>query len=200
VLDDLADDPLLSEIEVIAQRHSQVDELEPPDGCDAATVVRVGDPGPAPTTPTGLPNGTYRVEISQQDVVAAGFGEDDSSAGLWTLTIADDTYRLDCTPVSPPGNIDCWYGQVLPADFVANPRLIGPVTGDQTTAFFVHDPALEAELTDCDPDTSGKPSSCGQEWPTKVSWQLDGDTLTFSAQVATEPAYPLVVKPWTRIG
>jgi TRAP-type C4-dicarboxylate transport system substrate-binding protein len=198
VLDDLADDPLLARLEAIAAEHPDPDALVVPPSC-GGSAVRTGDPGPVPTTPTGLPNGTYRVEIGQQDVVAAGFGEDDASAGLWTLTVADGTYQLDCTPISPPGNIDCWYGQVLPADVDWNPREVGTVTGDATTAFFAHDPEREARLTDCDPSSSGEPSSCGDLWRTKVTWTLDGDAVTFTDQVATEPNYPFAIKPWTKI-
>ena len=200
VLDDLADDPLLAQLEAIAAEHPDPEGLAVPASCGGGSAVRTGDPGPIPTTPTGLPNGTYRAEISQQDVVEAGFGEDDASAGLWTLTVADGSYQIDCTPVSPPGNIDCWYGQVLPADVDWNPREVGTVTGDASTAFFAHDPELEAELTDCDPSSSDTPSSCGEPWRTKVTWTLEGDVLTFTDQVATEPNYPFVVEPWTKIG
>jgi hypothetical protein len=198
VLDSLADDPVLSEIQAIAARYPAPDVLEVPAEC-AGGSVRRGDPGPAPTTPTGLPNGTYRAEITQQDVVDAGFGQDDASAGLYTLTIEDGTYRIDCTPISPPGSVDCWYGQVLPADVDWNPREVGTVTGGATTAYFAHDPALEAQLTDCNPETSGQPSSCGEPWRLSVTWRLDGEMLTFDDQVATEPNYPFAVKPWTKI-
>jgi TRAP-type C4-dicarboxylate transport system substrate-binding protein len=199
VLDQFADDPLLDEIEAIAARHPEPEALEAPPACSSQASMRIADPGPPPATPTGLPNGTYRVDVSQQDIVDAGFGEDDASAGLYTLTVRDGRYQIDCAPISPPGNIDCWYGQVLPADFDWNPREVGTVTGNADTAYFAHDPELEAQLTDCDPDTSGQPSSCGDPWRTRVAWTLDGDSLTFSDQVATEPNYPFAVKPWTKI-
>ncbi len=53
-----------------------------------------------------LPDGVYRVEISLDDVEAAGLSNADGPTGIWTLEIDDGTWVQSCVPLDLPGT-DC---------------------------------------------------------------------------------------------
>lgn len=200
VLDDLSEDPALAEVRSIGERHP-ADALTVPDGCDGGALARVGDPGPIPDDPAGIPDGTYRVEITEADLAASGLGEPGvGQSGTWTLTIDSGDFRLECAVVSPPGGTDCEYAQRLPSDVDWSPRYLGAVTGRGDIAVFVNDPRLEEAETDCRLTEEPTPDSCAPSSAVRVRWSLDGISLTFSDQVAElSPAYFLVLEPWQKI-
>jgi TRAP-type C4-dicarboxylate transport system substrate-binding protein len=198
VVDELAADPLFAELRRIADAHP-TDVLEVPADCAPRATVRTGDPGPEPAGP-GVADGVYRVEITPDEVSASGFGQPaEGVSGIWTLTVQQGHYVLDCEPASPSSGVDCTYGEELPPGFDYNPREIGALSGSGDTVYFAHDPALEAQMTDCDPGQSETPESCGPPWRTRMHWSLDGDRLVFVDQVATEPGYFWVIEPWQKI-
>jgi TRAP-type C4-dicarboxylate transport system substrate-binding protein len=202
VIAGLAEDPLWPQLQAIAERHPEPEELDVPAGCTARATTVSGDPGPAPSSPAGLPEGRYRVQITQADLEAAGLdpGKAEGQAGTYTLTVSDGSYQIDCTPVSPPGGLDCWYAQRLPVGFDYNPREVGTITGQGDTVFLAHDPEREQQLTDCvvDPNQAG-PDYCAGQIRTRVTWTLEGDVLEFGDQTSTEPWWAMSIKPWTRI-
>ncbi|WP_193315332.1 TRAP transporter substrate-binding protein [Nostocoides sp. F2B08] len=201
VLASLSTDPLLADLQRIGANHD-------PDILDAARCrpkVTYSKVAPSeltvPDTPSSLPDGTYRVEIDIEDIRASGLGPPAySSTGIWTLTVSGTEYAIDCAPLRNPTGIDCAHAEELPDDFDYNPREVGVITGDDDVAYFHHDKATEAGLTDCDPQIAGGPLSCFPSSTNRVSWSLDGDELTFSDLVADEPALYYIVEPWRRIG
>jgi hypothetical protein len=202
VIEGLSGDPLWPQLQALADRYPEPTELNVPDHCSARVTTVSRDPGPIPDTPADLPDGRYRVQITQADLDASGMdaGKAEGQAGTYTLTVSDGSYQVDCTPISPPGGLDCWYAQPLAAGFDYNPREVGTITGHGDTIYLVHDPEREQQLTDCrvDPTRTG-PDYCAGEMRTRVTWALEGDRLTFGDQMSTEPWWAMSIKPWTRI-
>lgn len=196
----LGEDPLLAELQRIAARHP-LDVLDTGRCSARAAYTRVG-PGEleVPDTRSGLPDGVYRAEIDLDDVEAAGLTrEAEGATGVWTLTVADGTFQLDCTPLRASTGVDCDFAEELPPDVDTNPREVGALTGDAGTAFLTHDTAEEARLTDCDPEVEQGPTSCLPPMTNRVSWSLEGDVLTLSDLTSEDPSFYLVIRPWQRI-
>lgn len=199
VLARMAEDPLFDEIATIAARHPDTGSLDPA-RCRAPVSTRRVEHLDVPTTPADLPSGVYRVEIDRSAVEASGIGSPaEGITGVWTLTVDGQEYAVDCTPLRDSTGIDCTYGEELPPDFDYNPREVGRIAGGGSTVYFTHDMALEARLTDCDPTRTDGPTSCFPTSTNRLTWQLDGDILTFGDLVAEEPAYYFVAAPWRRI-
>ena len=191
VIDALSADPaerdLLDAVAQVATEHPGIDVPVIPASCrdDGG-----GEPEVAGST-APIPDGMYRVDVSLDDLDAAGMNNANGYTGTWTITVDDGTYAYTCRPNALPdtdcGNTsyesDADYAQVLEA---------GHLRGDDRSVQFVYDEAVHRSLADC--------GECETQ-PTKhVGWVLEGDQLTFTD--IGEPVVDglLIVEPWTKVG
>jgi TRAP-type C4-dicarboxylate transport system substrate-binding protein len=187
VLDGLAADPangtLLTEIRAIAADHPVPDVPTVPEACGQGTADDK-PAGRAPDQVSDLPDGEYRVEITTDDLTAAGLDNHDGKSGTWTLTVREGTYEMRCRPLDDPG-IDC--GHSVEDD----PLDAGYLRGTGNTVTFVHDPELVSKLSGCKlPVSESLPGHCGPGGGGPLTWKVEGDSLTFSGDL----------EPWTKIG
>jgi TRAP-type C4-dicarboxylate transport system substrate-binding protein len=194
VLDGLAADPasgaVLKEIQVVAANYPDPDIPTVPADCQQKTVDE--QPAGASTEEASdLPDGTYRVEITTDEVAAAGWTNGPGNSGTWTLTVHEGSYEMRCRPIDDPGT-DC--GHSVEDD----PLDAGYLRGTGNTVTLVHDPELLSELTGCKlPISETLPDHCGPGGGVTVTWKLEGDSLTLSGDVGP---HELVLEPWTKIG
>lgn len=200
VLEELDADPLLAELRMIAAAHPTTDSLEVAE-CRPTLEVREVDRLRVPGTAARIPDGVYRMELTPEDLEAAGLADAGKGfTGVWTLTVGGGAFAMDCSPLRESTGFDCNYVEALPADFDHNPREVGQLRGSGSTAYFVHDPEIEASQTDCVfPPSETEENSCLPSITNRVSWELADDTLTMRDLVSDSPSYQLVVKPWSRI-
>ena len=193
VIDDLAADPesrpLLGEIQTLAEKHPQADVLEVPRWCRRPS--KPAEPV-IPDERSALPEGVYRVEITLADVEAAGYDNGDGYSGTWTLRVEDGTFALYCQPLDLPGR-DC--GNAI-SD---GPFEAGHLRGTGNTVYFVYVPEVLSELTGCQLPVSPEAGHCWRNTTFQVTWELDGELLTFSDPVGAEPVERLI-EPWNKIG
>jgi hypothetical protein len=180
---DDVDGPLLAEIQAIAAEHPGPESLDVPESCRVATASAIGGASP-PNEVSGLPDGTYRVRITLDDLAAERVANNEGWTGTWTLRIEGGEYQLTCQPVDDPGR-DC--GNTT----FEGPPEAGYVKGTGDVVHFVYDAELHSALTGC-------ALPCFPLSPYSVRWSLDGDVLTFSD---SEPfvVYDKVLKPWNKI-
>jgi TRAP-type C4-dicarboxylate transport system substrate-binding protein len=191
VLDGLAADPasgaLLTEIQAIAADHPEPDVPTVPEDCQQGTADDQSPASPAAGAPgqvSDLPDGEYRVEITTDDLAAAGLDNHDGKSGTWTLTVRDGIYEMRCRPLDDPG-LDC--GHSVEDD----PLDAGYLRGTGNTVTLVHDPELISKLTGCKlPVSETLPDHCGPGGGGPLTWEIEGDSLTFSGDL----------EPWTKIG
>jgi TRAP-type C4-dicarboxylate transport system substrate-binding protein len=191
VLDGLAGDPangaLLTEIQAIAADHPEPDVPTVPEACRQGTVDDQSV-GAVPDDTADLPDGEYRVEITTDDVAAARLDNRDGHSGTWTFTVRDGTYEMRCRPLDDPG-IDC--GQEVDD----GPFDAGYLRGTGQTVTLVHDPELISKLSGCKlPVSETLPDHCGPGGGVTLTWEIEGDSLTFSGDVWWG------LEPWTKIG
>ena len=143
-----------------------------------------------------MPNGLYRVEITRDEVTAAGYqNEPGHPAGTWTLTVQDGTYEMRCTPLANPGD-DC--GTVL----TDQPLEVGDLKGAGNTVYFVGNLDRLHEITGCLLPPSGTlPDHCGYPFQYRMDWAANGDDMTFTTMDgAAEDLVVYLIKPWRKIG
>jgi len=192
MLDGLAADSLFGQVQAISSQHPVVESPEVSEDCREAAVG--ADPTALDAIPdevATIPEGVYRVDITEADVEAAGVPVGPGFPGTWTVTIADGTYALSCRPIDDPER-DCGggYGD----DGVLDPIFeAGVIYGTGNTVFFVYDSEVHSELTGCDLPCQPVPTI-------QVNWELEGDVMTFSDEKGEYGAYHLLVNPWTKIG
>jgi TRAP-type C4-dicarboxylate transport system substrate-binding protein len=194
VLDGLRADPatapVMELVDAIGERH-HADVVDVPEEC--RTVVVRTQPEAEPPTVAEIPDGLYRVEISEDAVAAAGRSNDDGWSGTWTLTVQDGTYALTCRPLERPGR-DCG------GAFSDNPLEAGYLRGDASSVSFVFDAELLASLSGCTLPASTTTDGACYPLPTySADWALAGDELTFT-DVAGEAGVYLGLGTWRKIG
>ena len=195
VLDRLATDPssgqLLREVQAVAAQHPQPEVPTVPDGCRQ----RAADQPPLskiPTQVSTLPEGVYRVQITPEDIAAAGL-DDPGWAGTWTLTIRNGSYQLGCRPLAAPGS-DC-ANQVSGGPFEA-----GDLRGTGNTVYFVYNPELLSRLTGCKlPVGDTDAGYCWDGFSYRMTWTWDGKTLRFSDYRSNQEDQQYLIKPWRKI-
>jgi len=193
VIDGIAADPangaLLMEIQAIAANHPEPEVPTVPEDCQQG--ISDGQrAGGAPDQPSDLPDGEYRVEITTDDVTAAGWTNGPGHSGTWTLTTHEGTYEVRCRPLDDPG-IDC--GHSVEDD----PLDAGYLRGTGNTVTFVHDPELVSKLNGCKlPVSESLPDHCGPGGGVTLTWEIEGDTLTFSGDAGD---HEFVLEPWTKV-
>ena len=97
--------PLLADVQAIAGRHPNPEAPDVPESCQQPSSAAVDTPS-IPEEAAAIPDGVYRVEVSLDDVQAAGLSNGPGWTGTWTLEIADGTYAISCRPLDRP-TIDC---------------------------------------------------------------------------------------------
>lgn len=190
VRDSLADDPaeapLLTALEEIAARHETPSVPTVPTACQDPGDGPAEEPAAAPQKP--VPDGTYRMTVSQDELTAAEINNGPGWSGTWTLTVTDGVYALTCTPVDLPGK-DC--GNFTgPADTVLESGPVVPVPGGVQLAY------------DLDPEQDLTCEGCARSDGYQVTWALEGDQLTLT-HLEGQPGgefYQWTFNPWTRIG
>lgn len=197
VLDGLAADPvngpILTDIQAIAANHPAPEVLTVPATCAPAAKQALGD---IPAGVSTIPNGVYRVQLTRDEVTAAGYQNNAGHpAGTWTLTIADGTYELRCTPIANPHD-DC--GTAVSDQ----PVEVGDLKGTGNTVYFVGNLDRMQQMTGCLLPPSGTvPGHCGPVDPYRADWATDGTTLTFTNYAgANGDVATFTVKPWQQIG
>lgn len=196
VLDRLADEPgeaeLLAQVLAAADRHPATDSVTVPRACttDPGTA---DDPG-IPTTLAPIPDGTYRKQITEQQVRAAGYTNSDGTSGTWTLEITDGRWSESCRPIDAPG-LDC--GHTV-ADSVLD---AGSFYGDARVVWMVSEPARLAQATGCRLPADGTAGHCHPATPaTRLRWALDGDDLVFQRSGTSLGFLETTLGPYVRIG
>jgi hypothetical protein len=148
-------------------------------------------PEAIPRTVAPVPDGTYRKQITLDDVVAAGLTNNDGLTGTWTLTVHDGRYELRCRPIDLPG-VDCG-GEVFDG-----PLDTGDLRGDDETLWWVYDARRLAEATGCLlPASDLQAGHCGALESYRMLWELDGRDLVLSD--ATGGAGEATLKEYRRI-
>ena len=195
VIDQLAADPdsgpLLEDIQAIAAEHPQPETPDLPAGCRQGTTASAVA-SEASSEVSDLPEGVYRVEITEADVQAAGLSNADGWSGTWTLTIADGTYVLDCAPIDQPGT-DCGNSTQ------EGPYEAGYVHGIGGTVDFIADPALLSEATGCELPPANVEGHCWENASYTMTWSTDGDELVFEDAGSVSPNQDFLIEPWRRI-
>ena len=194
VIESLAANPesgaLLSAIQGIAAEHPDTDVPDVPAGCtQVASDAAAGDSG-IPVEVAGIPDGVYRVEISEDEVEAYGSSNANGWSGIWTMTIQDGTYALTCRPLNLPGK-DC--GSITFDDFITFDTVLdaGFLRGTGDTVFFVYDSETHSSLTGCELPCFPVPTY-------SMTWEMEGDQLTFTYLDGAEEVAKLV-EPWRQI-
>ena len=152
-------------------------------------VEEVSDPTGPPSEVSELPDGVYRVEISLDDVEAAGLSNEAGPTGIWTLEVDDGTFVHSCVPLDLPGK-DC--GNAPSGGIFAAGYLRG--TGD--TVWFLPDDEMISELQGCELPATGELGHCFPAFDFHMDWEVVGDTLTFSTD---GPLGEFTIEPYTRI-
>ena len=152
-------------------------------------------PSPSiPATASSLPNGTYRMQVTQADAKRLGVPMEYGPTGTWTLTVEAGTFALSCKFIDQP-DIDCGHSHADGATVEAG-RLLG--TGD--TAFFVGDVDMLQKENGCLlPVSQTQDGHCFVIPPYWLDWSLTGDQLMFSNQGGDPDGLEYEIAPWTRI-
>ena len=163
-----------------------------PESCQQPSSAAVDTPS-IPEEAAAIPDGVYRVEVSLDDVQAAGLSNGPGWTGTWTLEIADGTYAISCRPLDRP-TIDCGHSDNYEGALEA-----GDLRGTGSTVNFVYRPELLAELTGCQLPVSNQDGHCWPGGSYSMTWAVDDDSLTFS-DPSNGYATAWVIEPWRRIG
>ena len=191
VIDALAADPknsaLLSTIVSIGEKHPRVERLEPSSACQP--VKAAGQP---PRQVSALPDGTYRVQNTTEDLEAAGLDNSMGLTGVWTLRVANGSYDLRCRVELDPH--DCGI-----SDY-AGPLELGDLRGTGNVAWFVARPDRMSAVTGCElPASNTLSGHCATAETYVLAWTLAGNRLTFTQPAGVAPNHQYLVRPWTRI-
>jgi TRAP-type C4-dicarboxylate transport system substrate-binding protein len=178
---------VMAQLRAIAGAHPRVNTVRPSNNCRGITAPIV-----VPATKSGLPDGTYRVQNTIEDVEQAGLDNSGGLTGVWTLRISKGTFDLRCRVGDNPH--DCGN-----SDF-DGPLELGVLRGDGSSAYFAHRPDWMAAATGCKLPPSGtKSGHCAPEDTYVLTWTLKGDQLTFSEFQGTMPNPQYLLRPWTKV-
>ena len=199
VIDGLAADPddaaLLESIQGIAAEHP---DTEQPDVCAQGSPTETGGAvAGAPTGTSDIPEGTYRVEITEADVANAGISNEAGLSGTWTLVIENETWALYCRTLG--SRVDCGNSGNSVGEL---PAEAGQVRGSGDTAHLIGDAKVLSSLTGCELPPTGAPGHCDRAvlFSYAFTWTADGDTLELVDAGSPAQVYEnFVIEPWTRI-
>jgi TRAP-type C4-dicarboxylate transport system substrate-binding protein len=186
---DPAERPMLDAVRTAVGEHPAADPLPLDGACRQDDIT--SEARAIPRTRAPVPDGTYRKQITLDDVFSAGLTNNDGLTGTWTLEVQDGRYELRCRPIDLPG-ADC--GQ----EVFNGPLDMGELRGDEHTLWWVYDADRLAEATGCLlPASDIEPGHCGALASYRMSWELAGRDLIFSN--ATGGAGENTLKEWRRI-
>lgn len=196
VIDTLAADPMngpiLAMIQAIATQYPQVEEPDVPASC--RYVALVTPPPTFPVTASSLPDGTYRMQVTQADAKRVGVPNEYGTTGTWTLAVEAGTFALSCKFIDQP-DIDCGHSHADGATVEA-----GQLLGTGNTAFFVGDVDMLQKANGClMPVSATLDGHCYAIPPYWLDWSLTGELLTFSNQGGDPDGLQYEIAPWTRI-
>jgi TRAP-type C4-dicarboxylate transport system substrate-binding protein len=181
--------PMLEAVRAAVGQHPAAEPLQLDGSCRQDDIGASTEAIPRTLAP--VPNGTYRKQITLDDVEAAGLTNNDGLTGTWTLTVRDGHFELRCRPIDLPG-IDCG-GEVFDG-----PLDMGDLRGDDHMLWWVYDADRLAEATGCLlPASDLQEGHCGALDPYRMSWKLDGHDLVLSD--ATGGAGEATLKAFRRI-
>jgi TRAP-type C4-dicarboxylate transport system substrate-binding protein len=174
VLDRLATDPLngplLTKIKAVAAEYPAGEPLKVDSDCRKGASVSDLSAGAVPRTTAAIPDGAYRVQISTDEVLAAGLDNHDGTSGTWTMSVRRGRFEVRCQPFSAPGE-DCG------GSTQSEPFEWGALRGKTNVVYFVSD--------------NGEP-------PVAVRWTFKSGELRFSNPDLTR-GWERVLKPWQKI-
>ena len=174
VLDRLATDPqsgpLLTKIKAIAAENPTSEVLKVDSDCRKGVSMDDRSAGAVPRTAAAIPDGVYRVQISTDEVLAAGLDNHDGASGTWTLSVRHGRFELRCQPIADPGK-DCG------GSTQSEPLEWGALRGKGNVVFFLSD---------------------GTEPLKAARWAIKSDELQFTSPELSG-SWELVLKPWQKI-
>jgi TRAP-type C4-dicarboxylate transport system substrate-binding protein len=174
VLDRLASDsvsgPLLTQIKAVTQQNAASETLKVDNDCRKGAAVNENLAGTIPRTTAAIPDGAYRVQLSTDEVLAAGLDNQDGTSGTWTLSVHDGKYQLRCQPVSAPGH-DCG------GSTQSEPLEWGDLRGKGNVVYLLSD---------------------SNEILKVMRWAIKSNELQFT-NPEHEGSWELVLKPWKKI-
>jgi hypothetical protein len=172
ILDRLAADPhngsLLAKIKAATARTPANETLIVDDDCRQG-VSSDDSAANVPKSAAAIPDGDYRVQITSDEVEAAGLDNRDGTSGLWTFTVSDGRYAMRCQPIASPG-LDCGHSTQ------SGPLDEGNLRGKGDLAYLASDAGHVVEL----------------------QWALTSGGLRFTNDTL-RVAFELVLKPWQKI-
>ncbi len=175
VLDRLASDPLneplLTKIKAVAAQNAGGETLKVDNDCRKGVSVDENIAGTIPRSTAAIPDGTYRAQISTDDVLAAGLDNHDGTSGTWTLSVRGGKYQLRCHPVTAPGQ-DCG------GSTQSEPLEWGELRGKGNVAYFVSD---------------------GRESTKAVRWELKSNELRLTQLQGHTGYWEVTLKPLKKI-
>ena len=186
---DPAEAPLLREVQEVAERHP-ADVITVDESC--TTDANLPDASDVPTTLAPIPEGTYRKQITEEEVAQAGLGNNDGTSGTWTLEVRGGHWYVSCRPLDAPG-LDCGHSVddgVLDA---------GTFYGDDRVAWMVAEPAVLSAATGCRLPPAEAEGYCHPPAPpARLDWTRDGRDLVFSS-LSASLGFETILKPYVRI-
>ena len=199
VIDQMAGDPeigpILARIQAVAAGSGGTYVPDVAAKCSQTTTEAEARPETPPADVAEIPNGLYRVEVSEADVISAGHNNASGWSGVWSLLIEDGIYAMTCRPLDRPGK-DC--GNITFDDVVTFDTVLdaGYLRGSDGVVYFVYDAEVHSELSGCEPPCFPVPTY-------SMIWEVDGDDIIFSdlqggASVDTWAGEKLI-EPWRKI-
>jgi TRAP-type C4-dicarboxylate transport system substrate-binding protein len=165
--------PLLTTIKAVAADYPQSETLRVDSDCrQGASTGDDRSAGAVPRTAAAIPGGVYRVQISTDEVLAAGLDNHDRNSGVWTFSVQDGRYEMRCQPIADPAD-DC-AGPPTQSDLSDK----GDLRGKGDVAYLV------SEMHPGDIH--------------RLQWKLNSDGLRFINPDQTR-GWELVLKPWQKI-
>ncbi len=162
--------PLLSKVKAVAAQNTAGETLEVDNDCRKGVSVDERIAGTIPRSPALISDGTYRVQISTEEVLAAGLDNHEGTSGTWTLSVSHARFELRCQPVSDPGD-DCG------GSTQSEPLEWGALRGKGNVVYFVSD---------------------GTEPLKAARWAIKSNELQFTSPEHSG-SWELVLKPWQKI-
>jgi hypothetical protein len=161
---------LLTKIKAVAAEYPAGEPLKVDSDCRKGASVSDLSAGAVPRTTAAIPDGVYRVQISTDEVLAAGLDNHDGTSGTWTMSVRRGRFEVRCQPFSAPGE-DCG------GSTQSEPFEWGALRGKTNVVYFVSD--------------NGEP-------PVAVRWTFKSGELRFSNPDLTR-GWERVLKPWQKI-